>query len=241
MLRVLKKIDVENIPVIRAIFDGMITSLTYSLLLWIIYIVNFQWFIIPLVLIAISSSIASGILEDKKIIKIEVYKSAIANHMLQFVNFIVFWFLISYLCLNVKMSQFTLCLAIFAGALSLIKTISAVLILPTVMNSLKIVRDIRVKYGENKSYFDDTIKEVLGESKKLKGQLIKSLVFAFFPALLSVVFLWWFFYRITVILNAPIELKLFMFFVIIFEIVLSNFSRALKKELINKTIEKDYE
>jgi hypothetical protein len=57
------------------------------------------------------------------------------------------------------------------------------------------------------------------------------------PAVLCEITFWWAFYYVIIALNAPIQLKIFAAFVIIFGTILSNFSRILKKELVNKILD----
>lgn len=104
------------------------------------------------------------------------------------------------------------------------------------MKSLKKAHEINKGLTENKFSATDALEKLEEESHNMKKQMAKAILFAFVPSLLGVIFIWIAFIRILVDMNAPIQLVLYAIFAVIIEIVLSNFIKKLKKELINKII-----
>jgi len=241
MFSFLKRIDVENIPILRSIFSGLITTLNYSVLLWFIFLANFHWFSIPLVIISVSCAMAYSWKEDNQTVKKGEYKMEKDLFIYSIFNLIIFWSLIAYLFLNVNLSFFAIQLICLACALAIFKTLSSIFILTGMMNALKRVPDIRKKYENNKIDFSTSMEDLEKENKSMKKQAVFGVLFAFLPAIFGIFFLYWAFYYVIVALNIPLEFKLYIVFVIIFEIVLSNFSRILKKQLINKIIDEIHE
>jgi hypothetical protein len=237
MLKFLKKIDTKSIPVVVAIFDGMSVFFICSLLLWLIYLANFTWLVIPLAIFSVIIHLITSVLENKYIINIEKYKATPSHYIFTIIQFFVFWFLIMYLCFNVTLSNFTFSLIVVACIFALIKMLSGIIILPFIMNALKRTKEIGKEYENNKLSFESAIENINKETKITKKQLNICIIFILLPAVLCEITFWWAFYYVIIALNAPIQLKIFAAFVIIFGTILSNFSRILKKELVNKILD----
>lgn len=236
MFNFLTKIDVDNIPAVRALFNCMSSVFTYILLIWLIILANFSWVTVLIAFIGIVATTFYSLFEDKKTIKMGEYKISHAITLFPFVNLLAFWILIFYLCLNVKLENSTVLIAALAFFFSFIKTLASSLIISPLMKSLKRASDIHNGFAENKISVNDAIERIENENHNMKKQMTKATLFAFVPSVLSVIFLWWAFYRIFIDMNVPIQLVLYVIFIIIIEIILSNFTKKLKKDLINKTI-----
>ena len=78
------------------------------------------------------------------------------------------------------------------------------------------------------------INEFESETKKFGKQVWKSFIFVFFPAITSMILLLISFFKVISTMDIPLTLKLFIVFVIVFEMIMSNLSQKLKKELIAK-------
>jgi predicted neutral ceramidase superfamily lipid hydrolase len=104
------------------------------------------------------------------------------------------------------------------------------------MTSLKKAQEINKGLAENKFSAVDALEKLEEESKNMKKQMAKAVLLAFIPAILGVIFLWIAFVQILIDMNAPIQLVLYAIFTLMIEIILSNFSKKLTKELINKII-----
>lgn len=241
MFSFIKKIEVENIPIVRAFFIGLSTFFVYSLLLWLISIAHFNWIVVPIAFIGVISSALTSLFEDMQTLKCGEYKNGKVVHFFSFLNLTVFWSLIFYLCFNIALSHFTLCLICLAAVFTFIRTLSASFMLPSLMDSIKQASNINEKYKDQKVPNWETMKELEDMAKSLKKKMSKAFVFAFFPSVLGIVFLWWAFYRVFVQMNVSVEVVVYVIFVILFETILSNFTKALKKELINKVIGKSHE
>jgi len=241
MFNFLTKIDVDNIPAVRALFNCVSSMFTYSLLIWLIVLANFSWAMVLIAFIGIMATTFYSFLEDKKTIKMGEYKLSHVITLFPFVNLLVFWILIFYLCLNVKLENSIVLVVALAFLFSFIQTLSSSLVIPHLTKSLKRASDIHNGLAENKISVNDAIERIEKENHNMKKQIIKVILFTFVPSVLSMIFLWLAFYQIFINMNVPIQLVLYAIFVVIIEIILSNFAKKLKKELINKIILKTNE
>jgi len=237
MLGFIKKINLEDIPAVRALMAGITTMFTYSLLVWLINSVYISWFVLPLALSGVLCTVTASFIEDKQTIKRGEYKLGKTIYLFTFTNVIIFWFLVFYLCFSlIKIDNFTCILVCLSAFFTVLRTLSASLMLPSLMNSAKKASNIHDKFKNNQASTLALTKELEAESKRMKRELPKAFIFVFFPAVLSVVFLWWSFYRIFIIMNIQAQFVVYVIFVILFEIILSNFKEKLKKQLINQSI-----
>lgn len=238
MFNYLKKIDTENIPVIRALVCGTMVMLSYILFVWLIRLANPDFVILALILslIAIFCSTAAIFTEDKMTINDGENSKMPAIRLYSLASFIIFWSLILLICQIIHINNFTFYIIALSGIFSFIKLISAHVILPKLMKSLKKAKKIREDYENKTVDFINSMINIDSENKLLRKLLLKAFIFSFFPALISIVFLWWGGYNIIVAMQVPFQLKLYIIFVIVFEIILTNFSRVLKKSLIDNII-----
>ncbi len=236
MFSFLTKIDVKDIPAVRAFFNCMSSVFTYGLLIGLILLANFSWITVLIAFIGIEATTLYSLLEDKNTLKIKESKVPPIITALIFTNFLAFWSLIAYLCFNVTLEGGTYVMVTLAFIFSFIRVLASSLFVSPLMKSLKEAAKIQSEFKKNKVSFLDTFEKIEKEHDNIKKQMKKATLFAFIPSLLGVVFLWLAFYRIFVDMNIPVEMVLYVIFVVIMEIILSNFTKKLKKELISKTI-----
>lgn len=236
-----KKIDVEHITATKALFNCVSSVFTYGLLIWLIALANFSWFTLLIAFVGISATTFYSLAEDKITLKVEEKKISKSIILLPLTNLLAFWTLILYLCLNIQLGDSTIRIVIAAFLFSFIRTIASSLFVSPLMRSLKKAQEINKGLTENKFSAADALEKIEKESQNMKKQMAKAILFAFVPALLGVIFLWIAFVRILIDMNAPIQLVLYAIFAVMIEIILSNFSKKLKKELINKIILKTNE
>lgn len=236
-----KKVDVEHIPATKALFNCVSSVFTYGLLIWLIALANFSWFTLLIAFIGILASTLYSFAEDKITLKMEEDKTPKSIILLPLTNMLAFWVLILYLCLNIQLNDSTIKIIIVAFVFSFIRTIASSLFVSPLMKSLKRAQEINKGLTENKFSAVDALEKLEEENKNMKRQMARAILLAFIPAILGVVFLWIAFIRILIDTNAPIQLVLYTIFAVIIEMVLSNFTKKLKKELINKVILKTNE
>jgi divalent metal cation (Fe/Co/Zn/Cd) transporter len=186
--------------------------------------------------VGISASTFYSLVEDKNTLQMGEKKTIKFIILLPLTNLLTFWILILYLCLNIQLEDSTIGIIVAAFIFSFIRTIASSLFISPLTKSLKKAHEINNGLAENKFSATDALEKLEEESDNMKRQMAKAILFAVIPALLGVFFIWIAFIRILIDVNAPIQLVLYAIFAVIIEIILSNFIKKLKKELINKVI-----
>jgi len=234
MFSFLKKIEKENIPVVRAILNGTSAILSYAVLLWFLYLVSFSWPLILAAFVGVVFIVCLSMFEDKLITSLGESNTKKEIFICSFYNFFVFWSIVLYLFFCVHIGIFVILLAIISCGLSFVRLLMANILLPKLISVLKRTKDVSEEHRKDSSNINKSFLLLLEENKLLSCLLKKSLFYVLIPSFISIALLWWSFYYIIISLNMSVEMILFIIFVIIFQEVLSKFSEILKKELINK-------
>lgn len=235
MSEFLNQLEINDIPKTRVIFTGLSMIFYYTILASLIFVNGFEWFILPLLLVSIFFYCIAIYIENIQMIKYGENSSlSKKKYSYLIVDFLIYWGVIFYLCIKSNVDNFTYTLFLLSLLFSIIKFIGTVLIMPTLLEALKFVKKTGEDYDTKRIPIDEITKSLEKQRTILKKDVVKSIIFAFIPGILGIIFLTWGLIRVIFILNISIELKLFICFSIMFSSILSNYSRILNKNLINK-------
>lgn len=157
------------------------------------------------------------------------------SSLFPFIYQIVFWTLIWYFITLIVVSNFVICLLITSCIFTFFMLMSANYILPKLVNSLKNYTQLK-KDVENKSEsYIELSNRLEKEQKHTKKYVLLSLFVVLF-SLISIASLWWGFYLIIKTIEISVYLKLYIVFVIVFDAILYNLSKNLKKQIISKML-----
>ena len=231
MFNFIKNIETENIPFARAILNFITAVITYSLLLSLVFIINFNWHFIYLAVMAAVMSVLVVIFESDVLKKVQ-YKYNRTLLYISLVCFYIYWRFILHILLNINVGKNVTIVMILACAFSLARLLYSVFTLPKIMKTAAKLKEIKEKFVGDPISQADLIKPLQKEINLLGRRTAIIIFLSFLPLIL---FLWSAYYMV-IAMNLSFNLKLYIVFVIIFQSILSGFSNNLRKKSIKELI-----
>ena len=221
MIKYIEKLDSKTLMLIKAFVFAACTVMTYSILLCFMSVVGFSWVVFPIIFGGIMVTIIASISDDRFLMTPIPKKYNPIKTLYLIIDFLILWTLIYAVVLQVKLDTFTIILFAISFVAFLTKTIFSLFTAPKIFN---LVNDFQAKnryHKENKTS-DYDFAEVTGQSIAEMNKASKTAIFTLFiPVVIAFVAIVWGFYRIGLIINIPVGMKVYIAFALVFSSILS--------------------
>lgn len=198
------------------------------ILILFVVVLNYTWLIIPWAVIGILHFAYISFYEEK-------YISQSKKKVLFWNNALMWlwqWIPVLYICFSVDLGATISVLFYISCVLSSISSYFTAEISIKMFNALKEVIYVQENYYD----VNITPKSMEGITQRFKKSTNQAIVYSILPKFISSIFFWWALLKAYSDFNFSIYFYLYAIFVIIFQMVMTNLLKEIKKELLNKTI-----